>query len=116
MNVLSIRSVSLSFGGVFALDGVSLDVGQGEGLGIIGPNGAGKTTGLNVICGINRPDAGEVWLGDTEITGMKPNAIAARGLSRTFQISQLFPGMTVLENLMVGLHLRFRVGPFGVAL
>jgi branched-chain amino acid transport system ATP-binding protein len=114
--ILSLRGISVSFGGVQANRDVSLEVGRGEILGIIGPNGAGKTTLLNCIGGLNRPDAGEIRLGEVRITGMKPNRIAALGLRRTFQTSQLFAGMTVLENMMTGLHLHTRAGLFASAL
>ena len=88
------------------LDGVDLDVKPGEIRGLIGPNGAGKTTLLNVICGIHRPQRGDVLLDGASIVGRKPSAIARLGLGRTFQTSQLFRGMTVLENMMTGLHRR----------
>jgi branched-chain amino acid transport system ATP-binding protein len=114
--ILSLRNISVSFGGVQANRDVTLEVRRGEILGIIGPNGAGKTTLLNCIGGLNRPDAGEIHLGDARITGMKPNRIAALGLRRTFQTSQLFPGMTVLENMMAGLHLHTKAGLFASAL
>lgn len=110
---LKVRDVSIQFGGVTALESVDSDFPQGEIVGIIGPNGAGKTTLLNVICGMNRPDNGDVFLGDRKITGLKPNQIAALGLRRTFQSSQLFAGMSVLENMMTGLHLMGTTGLFG---
>jgi branched-chain amino acid transport system ATP-binding protein len=116
MSVLAVDSVSISFGGVRALDNVSASFGSGEIIGIIGPNGAGKTTLLNVICGLNRPDSGDIRLGDRVVTGVKPNRIAGMGLARTFQTSQLFAGMSVLENMMTGLHLRSHTGLFGAAL
>jgi branched-chain amino acid transport system ATP-binding protein len=105
---LSLRDVGIAFGGVVALDGVDLDVAAGEIRGVIGPNGAGKTTLLNVICGLNRPDRGAVALDGLSIVGLKPSRIAARGLGRTFQTTRLFRGMTVLENVMTGLHGRLR--------
>ncbi|MCP5155903.1 MAG: ABC transporter ATP-binding protein [Ectothiorhodospiraceae bacterium] len=110
---LRIENVSVSFGGVSALDEVSADFPQGKIIGIIGPNGAGKTTLLNVICQMSPPDKGEVFLGERRLTGMKPNQVAALGLRRTFQASQLFAGMTVLENMMTGLHLMSTTGLFG---
>lgn len=88
---------------------------SGEIIGVIGPNGAGKTTLLNVICGIHAPDTGDVVLDDRVISRMKPSAIAARGLRRTFQTSHLFPGLTVLENMMAGLHLGTHAGLFAAA-
>ncbi len=116
MSSLTVTNVSVAFGGVQALSDVSLAVGPGQIVGVIGPNGAGKTTLLNVICGVSRPDRGEVSLHGTVVTGWKPSRIAGLGLGRTFQTSQLFPGMTVLENLMTGLHLRGRVGLIAAAL
>jgi branched-chain amino acid transport system ATP-binding protein len=108
--LLSVRGVSVSFGGVKVLDGIDLDVRPGEIRGLIGPNGAGKTTMLNVICGIHPPHQGDVRLDGVSIVGRKPSAIARLGLGRTFQTSQLFRGMTVLENLMTGLHHRTTAG------
>src|SRR5215467_7431899 len=116
MTTLAVDGVSISFGGVRALDRVSATFRAGEIVGIIGPNGAGKTTLLNVICGLNRPDVGEIRLASRVITGMKPNRIAGMGLARTFQTSQLFTGMSVLENMMTGLHLRSGAGLFAAAL
>jgi len=116
MSILAVDGVSISFGGVRALDNVTATVGAGEIVGIIGPNGAGKTTLLNVICGLNRPDTGDIRLEGRPITGMKPNRIAGMGLARTFQTSQLFPGMSILENMMAGLHLRSSANLFGAAL
>ncbi len=112
MSELSAESISLAFGGVQALADVSLEAHAGEILGVIGPNGAGKTTLLNVISGMQRPDHGSIRLGNTPINGLPPSKIAALGIGRTFQSSQLFPGMTVLENVMTGLHLKGRAGLF----
>jgi len=115
MSALAVTNVSVAFGGVHALSDVSLAVDAGQIVGVIGPNGAGKTTLLNVVCGVSRPDRGDVTLHDIVVTGWKPNRIAGLGLGRTFQTSQLFPGMTVLENLMTGLHLRGRSGLLAAA-
>ena len=112
---LETRGLSIGFGGLKALDAVDLEVPEGEIRGIIGPNGAGKTTLLNVICGINRPNEGEVLLDGQPLTGLKTSAIAARGLGRTFQTSRMFKGMTVLENLMTGLHDRLGANPLTAA-
>ena len=87
----------------------------GEIRGIIGPNGAGKTTLLNVICGIDAPDSGTVWLDGESINGLKTSQIADRGIGRTFQTTKLFKGMTVLENVMTGLHGKMRASPFAAA-
>jgi branched-chain amino acid transport system ATP-binding protein len=114
--LLSVRGVSVKFGGVTVLDGIDLDVKQGEIRGLIGPNGAGKTTMLNVISGIHAPQEGDVRLDGVSIVGRKPSAIARLGLGRTFQTSQLFRGMTVMENLMTGLHHRTRAGLIAASL
>lgn len=110
MSLLVVDNVTLRFGGVAALNGVTTEIGRGEIRGIIGPNGSGKTTLLNAICGIHRPDAGEIRLDGEKLTGLKPSEIARRGLGRTFQTSQLFRGMTVLENMICGLHRRTTTG------
>jgi branched-chain amino acid transport system ATP-binding protein len=110
------RAVSIAFGGVIALDRVNLNVAEGCIHGIIGPNGAGKTTLLNVISGITPPDSGAVLLHGKPITGLKASRIAADGIRRTFQTSLLFKGMTVLENVMTGLHHRSRAGTLAAAL
>ena len=116
MSWLTVENVSLSFGGVQVLSAVSMEANPGEIVGIIGPNGAGKTTLLNAICGIHRPDVGRIALDGTGTGSLKPSAIAALGVRRTFQTSQLFSGMTVLENMMAGMHLGTRAGLFSAAL
>jgi branched-chain amino acid transport system ATP-binding protein len=116
VSILAVDRVSISFGGVGALRDVSLQVEAGEIVGVIGPNGAGKTTLLNVVCGMNKADRGKVTLDGTVITRRKPSQIAGMGLGRTFQASQLFPGMSVLENMMTGLHLRSRASLLAAAL
>jgi branched-chain amino acid transport system ATP-binding protein len=103
-SLLSVQDLHISFGGVRVLQGVNLDVRRLEIRGLIGPNGAGKTTLLNAICGMYRPRAGSILLDGESMVGRKPSDIASLGLGRTFQTSQLFRGMTVLENLMTGLH------------
>ncbi len=107
---LAVEGVGLSFGGVAALSGVTMSVAPAEIRGIIGPNGAGKTSLLNAICGIVPPSEGRIWLDGQEVTGLKPSAIAERGLRRTFQTSALFAGLTVLENVVTGLHTGMRAG------
>jgi len=102
LRLLEVRGVSKRFGGLVALHGVDLHVNYGEIVGLVGPNGAGKTTLLNVISGIYRPDGGRVYLHGREITGLPPEAVCRLGVGRTFQSSQLFPNMTVLENVVVG--------------
>lgn len=115
MTILSVREVSVAFGGVRALSEVSFDVAQGEIVGIIGPNGAGKTTLLNTISRLSPISSGELHLAGRPITRCNPSQVAALGLGRTFQTSRLFAGMTVLENIMTGLHRRTRANIFTAA-
>lgn len=89
------------FGGLTALDGVDLAASPGEVLGIIGVNGAGKTTLMNCICGLYRPDAGDVVLGGERVTGLTPHEIARRGVGRTFQVPRVFRRMSLIDNLLV---------------
>jgi branched-chain amino acid transport system ATP-binding protein len=104
---LAVSEISVSFGGITALDGVSLEVSQGEVLGVIGPNGAGKTTLFNVICGFVRPASGTMrWRGQP-LDGIRPDRLASLGIARTLQGVGLFAGLTVRENVMVGAQ-RFR--------
>ncbi len=107
---LQVRDVHIHFGGVMALNGVSLDVVEGEILAIIGPNGAGKTTLINSISGVYHPSPGRIVLDAEDITHFSPARIAGLGVARTFQNVSLFKGMTVLENLLVGRHLHMRSG------
>jgi branched-chain amino acid transport system ATP-binding protein len=114
--LLAVTSVSKRFGGLAALDGVSLAVLPSEIFGLIGPNGAGKTTLFNVITGVYAPDGGEIRFGGGRVSGLKPHSIAERGIARTFQNIRLFANMTALENVMVGRHLRTRAGVIGAVL
>jgi len=107
---LEIADVSKAFGGVQAVMRVSLDVRRGEILSVIGPNGAGKTTLLNMISGFYHPDTGRIMLETADITHVKPSQVAALGVARTFQNIALFRGMTVLDNLMLGRHVRMKSG------
>lgn len=100
-DILKVENVSKRFGGVVALDNVSLSVHEGSVTGLIGPNGSGKTTLFNVISGFYPPDSGEVYFMGSKITGLNPNEIYNLGLVRTFQNPRLFPRLTVLENLLV---------------
>ena len=104
MALLSVRDVTLRFGGIVALDGVSFDVEQGDISGLIGPNGAGKTTAFNVITRLYRPDSGTVELEGASILKEAPHRIVRKGIARTFQNIQLFRTMSVLENVLVGAH------------
>src|SRR5262245_24965434 len=109
-NQLVVEGVSKRFGGVIAVQDVSLDVPAGGILSIIGPNGAGKTSLLNMISGFYKPDSGRIVLEGRDITQKKPSDIAALGIARTFQNIALFSGLTVLDNLMLGRHVRMRSG------
>jgi branched-chain amino acid transport system ATP-binding protein len=108
MALLEVRDVSLRFGGIVALDGVSFDVERGQISGLIGPNGAGKTTAFNVITRLYRPDAGDVVLDGSSILRQPAHRIVRKGVARTFQNIQLFRTMSVLENVLVGAHGRGR--------
>lgn len=99
--ILKVENVSKRFGGVVALDDVTLSVRENSITGLIGPNGSGKTTLFNVISGFYPPDSGEVYFMGNKITGLNPNEIYNLGLVRTFQNPRLFPRLTVLENLLV---------------
>ena len=103
--VLELKGVTKRFGGLVAVDNISLDVQKGETFSIIGPNGAGKSTLFNCINGLYKVSEGSVWLNGEEITGSKPHIVARKGLSRTFQNLELFSNMTTMENLMLGRHL-----------
>lgn len=101
--LIRVKNVSKSFGGVKALDKVSLDLLQGEILGIIGPNGSGKTTLLNVVTGFIKPDSGKIFFRNRELTGLPPNKIANLGVTRTFQIVRPFHSLPAFKNLVIPL-------------
>ena len=107
---LSIEGVSKRFGGVTAVDSVSISVPKGRILSIIGPNGAGKTSLLNIVSGFYKPDTGRIALEGKDITAYRPSEVAALGVARTFQNIALFSGLTVLDNIMLGRHVRMRAG------
>ena len=108
--ILQIRSLSVRFGGLAAITDMSMEVREGEVLSLIGPNGAGKTTAFNAITGYLAAASGEVMFLGKNLKGMKTSEIALLGLVRTFQKTSLFPGLSVRENVLTGLHLRGRVG------
>jgi branched-chain amino acid transport system ATP-binding protein len=107
---LDIRGVTVRFGGLTALDDVSLTAGSRQVTGIIGPNGAGKTTLLNVLCGFVRPDSGQIQFDGRELTRLRPHRLAGLGIARTLQGVGLFQGLSVLENVMVGATSQARAG------
>ncbi len=107
-DILTTESLSVEFGGLKALSGVSVRVAEGEILSIIGPNGAGKTTFFNAITGVCQPSGGEVRLRGERITGLAPHEIARRGMARSFQNLKPFAEMSVMENVLVGREIHFR--------
>ncbi len=106
--ILTVKNIGMSFGAVKAVDGVSFSVNEGQIFTVIGPNGAGKTTLFNVISGVYVASRGSVELSGADVTSLPPDALAARGMSRTFQNLQIFQRMTVAQNVMVGRHLKER--------
>jgi branched-chain amino acid transport system ATP-binding protein len=111
MALLSIRNITRRFGGIVAIDDVSLDVDAGRIVGLIGPNGAGKTTLFNVVTRLYKPDSGALEFDGKSLLRTPPHRIVRRGIARTFQNVELFRTMTVLDNVLVGAHTRTR--PFG---
>ncbi len=111
MALLSIRDVTRRFGGIVAIDDVSLDVERGQIVGLIGPNGAGKTTLFNVITRLYKPDSGELEFDGKSLLRTPPYRVVRRGIARTFQNVELFKTMSVLDNVLVGAHTSTR--PFG---
>ena len=110
--MLQLDQLAISFGGIMALAGVDLQVEDGEILSVIGPNGSGKTTMFNCISGVYHPDRGQVLFQNESLLGLSPDAVAQRGVARTFQNLRLFLHMTVLDNLLLGRHIKFRKNPF----
>jgi ABC-type branched-subunit amino acid transport system ATPase component/ABC-type branched-subunit amino acid transport system permease subunit len=111
--ILAARGVSKIFGGLVAVNQVDLIIPEGAIIGLIGPNGAGKTTFFNVVTGLLAPERGEILFRGRSIVGLRPNAIVARGIARTFQSIRLFQNMTVLDNLLVGEHCRLHASVAG---
>lgn len=104
--MLKVEHVTQKFGGLTALSEININIGRGEIVGVIGPNGAGKTTLFNLITGIYAPTQGRIYLDGVDITGKKPYRIAELGISRTFQNIRLFKKLTVMDNVIVGMHSR----------
>jgi branched-chain amino acid transport system ATP-binding protein len=107
-SLLEVRGLTRRFGGLTAVAAVDLDVAEHEFVSIIGPNGAGKTTLFNLVTGLDGADAGKVCLEGHDITGLSPNRLAALGVARTFQHGRVFANLTVLDNILVGAHVRFK--------
>ena len=110
MALLEVRELTLAFSGLVALDGVSFDANEGELLAIIGPNGAGKTSIFNCLNGVYRPRSGTMRFQGRDLRGLRPHEIARLGIARVFQNVELFPHMTVADNLMLGRHVLMRTG------
>jgi branched-chain amino acid transport system ATP-binding protein len=106
--LLDVREITMRFGGIVALDAVSFGMAEGQIVGLIGPNGAGKTTLFNCVSRLYTPNRGDVLFQGASIVGDTPHRVAALGIGRTFQNLALFPTMTVLQNVMVGVHARTR--------
>ncbi len=110
MSLLDVSGVTVRFGGIVALDGLSFSIEEGHICGLIGPNGAGKTTMFNVVSRIYQPSAGSVKFRGKELLGVPAHGIARLGIARTFQNLALFPTMSLLDNVMVGAHSQGKVG------
>lgn len=109
MGILEVSGLTKKFGGLTAVNDVSISIEKGSISAIIGPNGAGKTTLFNLLTGIYKPDVGVINFGGRSLVGLRPDQVNGAGMSRTFQSIRLFPGMTVFENVMVGMHSRLNV-------
>lgn len=105
-SILRTENLTMRFGGLTAVGNFSIDVPQGKIVGLIGPNGAGKTTVFNMITGFYRPTEGRIFFDGQDITGLQPHMVCRSGISRTFQNIRLFTNETVLENVMIGCHVR----------
>jgi branched-chain amino acid transport system ATP-binding protein len=108
MSMLEVRGLTRRFGGLTAVDAVDLDVAEHEFVSIIGPNGAGKTTLFNLVTGLDEADAGTVRLDGLDVSGVTPEKLAALGVARTFQHGRVFANLSVLDNILVGAHVRFK--------
>lgn len=106
MSLFELQKLTKTFGGLKAVNGVDLTLERGEIVGLIGPNGAGKTTVFDMISGVLRPNSGKVLFKGEDITGLIPHSIVKKGLSRTFQLTSFFGEFTVLDNILIGLHLK----------
>jgi len=115
MGYFSVENLSISFGGIKAVDNISFSVEKNEIFSIIGPNGSGKTTIFNLISGIYKPDDGTVIMEGENLVGKTPDRIAKKGIARTFQNIELFANATVMDNLMLGRHIHMNTGIFGGA-
>ena len=120
MTLLSVKGLTKNFGGLCAVSNVSVEIGEGELIGLIGPNGAGKTTFFNLLTGVYEPSEGTIELNVngkmTDIAGMKPYRVTQLGLARTFQNIRLFKSMTAIENVKIAMHKDIRYGSLSAIL
>lgn len=116
MSLLEVTNLTRRFGGLTAVDAVSLQVAAGETVSVIGPNGAGKTTLFNLISGIDTPDAGHVYLAGQNLVGRPPERIAGLGMARTFQHGRVFGNLSVRDNVLIGAHTRLHATRLGLPL
>jgi len=112
MTLLSLCSVTKTFGGLTAVNDMTFDVVEGSVMGIIGPNGAGKTTVFNLITGNYQPNTGKILFEGSDLVGLKPHEIVKKGIARTFQSIRLFPKLPAIENVLAGCHCRMNSGLF----
>ncbi|MHC0036993.1 ABC transporter ATP-binding protein [Pseudoneobacillus sp. C159] len=116
MSILTVKNLTKRFDGLVANQDITFDVDKGSITAVIGPNGAGKTTFFNMVTGVYKPTEGSILLDNNSIVGLKPHAISRKGIARTFQNIRLFGNISVLENVMVGLHNQLKVGLLGIIL
>jgi len=116
MSILTVKNLTKQFGGLVANSNIDMEVQKGSITAVIGPNGAGKTTFFNMVTGVYTPTSGEILLNNESLVGLKPHEVTKRGIARTFQNIRLFGNVTVLENVMVGMHNHLRGGLFGTIL
>ena len=110
--MLEVKNVSINFSGLQAVNDVSMTIEDGKVTALIGPNGAGKTTLFNIVAGVYKPDSGSIYLDGVDITGLKPYQICNHGITRTYQVIKLFNGMSVLDNVLVGMHKDYKLSFF----
>jgi branched-chain amino acid transport system ATP-binding protein len=116
MAVVTLKGLTKQFGGLVAIDNLDVEVKEQSIHSVIGPNGAGKTTVFNCITGFYRPESGDILLDDHSIVGLQPDQIVKHGIARTYQNIRLFPNLTAMENILVGLHSHLKAGYFGIVL
>jgi branched-chain amino acid transport system ATP-binding protein len=114
MSLLSVQAVSKHFGGVKAVENLSFELTEGKLTSLIGPNGAGKTTFLDVLTGLMKLTKGDIYFEGKKISGLPPHEIAALGIARTFQLVRLFSRLTIIENVMIGRHVKTKAGALSI--